>query len=306
MARSKKMSFRAFSAEVLRLYQAPARRPATFFKMRQVLGELEQHCRSVKHLSPPVISDWLASHPERSAATHRSLLSALRAACSYGDYREYFRSPFRFRKLSLWLPSDEVDQVDPYPRHRSTAEIRRVLRRADKEARRGSWEARRLRAVVYTLAYTGADKTAVLGLRRGDIDLERGLIHIKSHARRRLKTAARARKLPIAAPLLAVLADWLPRSGCEWVFPHSRRTGPWLHGPAGKKPLDQVKQLGQRAGVEGLLIVSFRHTFATVVGAWTGQIVMMRLLGHSRPSTQKYYLHEDLDQLAQAVAKLRF
>jgi integrase len=264
-------------------------------------------CPNVKDLDPPAIADWMAAHPERAAATHRSLLSSLRAACSYGDFKEYLRSPFRFRHLDEWLPGDELEGGELFPRHRTGDEIRRVLCQADLEAQGGSWEALRLRAAVYAWAYTGADKTAILGLARADIDLERKTIVIRSRRRRRLKTAARIRRLPIAEALLAVLREWIPHSGCEWVFPHSRKTGPWLHGPNGRKALDQVRQLGERAEVEGLTILAFRHSFATLAEGWgIGELMLMRILGHSRPETQRRYRHEEIGQLLDAAAKIHF
>ena len=75
-----------------------------------------------------------------------------------------------------------------------------MLATADSEALAGSWLARRLRAVVYTLAFTGAHKAEVLGLRLADVDLSRETIAFRSHPKRRLKRAARAAVLPIARP----------------------------------------------------------------------------------------------------------
>ena len=288
---TKPVSFRHFRKEVLKLYKAPARRRATRAKIDQVLREFKGICKSTKDLDPAKISDWMEAHPERAAATHRSLLSSLRAACRYGAYKRWLENPFDYRPLALWLPADELEQDEQFPRHRSAAEITRVLRRADKEARGGSWEALRLRAALYCWAYTGAGKTEVLGLRVADVDLVARTITFRSHARRRLKTGARAARLAIPERLLVVLEGWIRhvrRAGTEWLFPHLHLTGPWLHGPAGRKALDQVKQLGERAGVSGLTILAIRHTVGTLSEGWgIGELELQRLLRHSNRKTQR-------------------
>jgi integrase len=308
MSVATQISFQQFRTEVLKLYQPPARRPATRAKIRQVLDEFAILCKSPADLDPTKIADWMAEHPHRSAATHRSLLSALRAVCSYGAYRRCMENPFQFRPLEKWLPSDELEVDDAqFPRHRSAAEIRHVLEQADKEALAGSWEARRLRAAIYCWAYTGAGNREVLGLRVDDCDLEAGILTVRSHSRRRLKARARAAKLPIARPLALVLAEWIPLTGSEWLFPHRYRTGPWLNGPRGRKALDRVKQLGERAGVKNLTILAIRHTVATLSEGWgIGELMLQRLLRHSRRTTQLHYRHHDLRQLAEAAEKIRY
>jgi integrase len=299
--------FRQFHAEVLRLYQPPARRPATRAKIRQVLDEFKKICKTTSDLDPAKIADWMAAHPDRAAATHRSLLSAFRAACSYGEYKKYLENPFAFRRLVDWLPDDELDESEEFSRHRSAEEIALVLRLADVEAATGDWEAVRLRAAIYTWAYTGAGNKEVLGLRTADVDLPKNIITFRSHARRRLKTGARAAIASIAPPLAEVLAPYLPHTGCEWLFPHKYLTGPWLHGSVGSKPLDQVKQLGERAGVPGLTILSLRHTVGTLAEGWDiGELMLQRILRHSRRKTQRSYRHLDLRQLHDAAAKIRY
>lgn len=296
----------AFVAEVLELYAPPLRRPATGRKVRQVLTELAPHCRSARDLSPAAVARWLRGHPGRRPATVRTLLSSLRAACHYGESRGYLSSPFRFRALRAWLTQDDPE---PIRRHRSAAEIGRVLLAADAEALGGPWEARRLRAVVYALAFTGARAREVLGLHRDDVDLAAGLLRIRPNDRRPLKTRSSRRELPIAAPLLPVLAGWLGRSDrpSEWAFPHGDLTGPWLSGTVASRALGRVRGLGDRAGVPGLTLLSFRHSFATAAEGWgLGELAVRRLLGHGRPQTQETYRHPDPEQLRPAVGRVRF
>jgi integrase len=304
------ISFRDFATEVLSTYQAPSRRPSTRSKISQILKEFGPSCSSTSDLTVGRICDWLAGHPDRRAITHRSLLSTLRAICAYGAFRGYMANPFDFRKLSHWLPADELAESEPevFRRHRTAAEVRLVLERADLEAT--TWKGRRLRDLFYTYAFTGAGKLEVLGARVIDVDLVKGILSIRSHPIRRLKTGARVARLPLVGPMPGIMAGRVAesaRDGSPFLFPHTELAGPWFHGRPGYKPLDQIKALGLRAGVEGLTILSLRHTVGTLAEGWgIGELMLQRLLRHSRPATQRHYRHEDLDQLRRAAERITY
>lgn len=299
--------FSVFSGEVLSLYQSPIRRVSTFRKMRQVLGEFAAICPGTADLSPAVVARWVADHAGRRAATVRTLLSTLRAACRYGEFRGYLRSPFSVRRLSAWVP--RADDEEPVGPRLSAGDVGRVLALADLEALGGGWEARRLRVVVYLAAFTGARASEVLGLRVEDLDLVAGVLRITPNARRSLKTAASRRAVPIAGALRAVLEPWAGRADrvSDWLVPHTELDGPWLHGPAGGKAYQRVKALGERAGVPGATLLAFRHAFASAADeAGIGVRALQGLLGHSSPATQWHYRHADLGSLRRAVELVRF
>lgn len=310
------VEFTQFASEVLALYLYPSRRKSTRAKVTQVMGELGKLCPTTADLTPSAISVWLAEHPDRSAATHRSLLSTLRAACSYGAFQGWLVSPFAFRPLGEWLPADELAEADtePFRRHRTAEEVRKVLDQADQEAT--TWKGRRLRLLLYAYAFTGASKNEILGLRIIDVDLAAGFILIRSHPKRRLKTGARVARLPIPPFLVRILAAWIAELEqlasdrgveCLWVVPHQELSGPWFHGRPGHRPLDHIKALGRRAGVPGLTILSLRHTVGTLAEGWgIGELMLQRLLRHARRQTQQHYRHEDLDQLRRAAELVRY
>jgi integrase len=318
------MSWSSFTADVLALYLPPIRRLATHRKMRQVLGEFSAFCLTTADLTPSVIAAWLQAHPERRPETTLALLRTLRAACTYGVLVSALEAnPFAWRKPTAWVDWD-VPELDP-PVH-SAEEISRVLALADQEAamQRGAWtvdrgpmesltvhdaawKAARLRALVYAYAFLGARKREVLGLLVADVDLAGGCIAIRTNRRRGLKTRSSAAHLPIPAELGRVLAAWMPLTGCDWLFPGAKRQGPWLDGPPGLKAIDQIKALGERAGVEGLTIASFRHTFASLAEGWNmSELELQRLLRHSRIRTQRAYRHELPAVLKEAGAKVHF
>jgi integrase len=302
------VTWKHFADEVLKLYQPPSRRPATRAKVAQALRELKIFCEFSKNLDPGKIADWMAAHPDRAVATHRSLLSSLRAACSYGAFRGWLNNPFEFRGLNEWFSEDELEEgEEDFPRHRSLGDVERVLRQSDLEAESGEWVALRDRAVIYSAAFTGAGTREILGLRCKDLDLVASVIRFRSHPRRRLKTRARAAVVGVAPPLALVLAGWLPHTKCEWLFPHKYLTGPWLNGSVGAKPLDRIKALGERAGVHGLTLLSLRHTVGTHAEAWgLSELELQSQLRHSRRQTQRHYRHADLALRRQTAAKIRY
>lgn len=305
-----------FAHEVLQTYRPPMRRPTTRAKLKQVLDEFRAYCETTADLDLAAISDWVVDHAGRRPAYVDGLLRALSAACTYGAHprRRYLWDPFDERPVSSWLPADEFDDdgSDPWPRARTPAEIRAVLARADEEAVIGRWRDLRLRAAVYAFAFTGWLRNEILGLRRADIDLGREALRIRSHSRRRLKTRARGALLPIAPPLAGVLAGYLAElqvryPETEWAFPHHWGTGPWLSGRPGHRPLDEIRALGERAGVRGLTILGFRHTIATELEAsGAPELIIQRILRHARRETQLRYRKPDIDVMRDAVGRVRY
>jgi integrase len=301
----RRCNWQVFSRDVLALYAAPMRRPATYRKMRQVLTEFGALITEPRLLTPATIAGWIHNHPDRRPETVRTLLRSLSAACTYGVQWGYLRAdPFEFRSPIQWVDWS-VPDLDP-PVH-SAEEISRVLAKADLEAQAGGWKAQRLRAVIYAYAYLGARKREVLGLAVADIDLYHRVIDLKPNARRPLKTRGSAAHLPIPEPLAAVLESWLPQTRCEWAFPGTRRAGPWLDGAPGLKAIDEIEALGLRAGVPHLTIASFRHTFASLSESWNiGELALQRVLRHTRIRTQRSYRHELPQLLKDVAAKIHF
>jgi integrase len=272
------------------------------------LREFGRHCGRTDHMTPAAIAAWIAAHPDRGDKTRLALLRTLRPLCTYGAGVGYLTDPFLFRAPRQWLPASALSIPETeFPRHRSGAEIRAVLAQTDCEALAGRWESLRLRAAVYTYAFTGARKNEILGSKVADYDLSAGLVSIRGNDRRPLKTAASAARLPMAAELVTVLAGWLPLCGSPWAFPNKFRRGPWLHGPHGNKAIDQVKALGARAGVHGLTILGLRHSFGTQAEGWGwGELLLQRVLRHTTVQTQRGYRHEDLEQLRSAATRIRY
>lgn len=287
-----RVAWSRFRVEVLALYEPPARAKATWFAVRKVLDLLESlGVRSPAELTPQVVSRFAAVQPDLAAATIKGRLSYLRPVCDYAVWKGYLeRSPFEFRSRWLRVDGPREDRPDHRDRHHPAESIARALRLADAEAAGGSWLSGRLQALVYTYAFTGMRCKEPLGMLVADVDLGSRLLRIRSNRARPLKTSGSGQPMAIAEDLADVLGRWIPRTGCDWLFPGIRLGGPWLYGGPGFRPLDQVKALGVRAGVDGLTIQSFRHTLSTLSEGWgLGELELQRWLRHRRPRTQDHY-----------------
>ncbi len=305
--------FSAFVAEVLSLYAPPLRAPQTWRALRQVLrefGELPEPPRTIADLRAPAIAAWVRAHPDRTPARTTSLLRSLAPVLRYAAEEGYApASPFAgFRRLKGWVRQEVLAPERPQAaRYRPAAEIGRLLELLDAEAAEGSWKAGRLQALVYLYAFTGLRKAEALHLRPWDLDLVKRTVTIEPRASWRPKTRKSAATLPLAAPALAVLALWLPRCGGVWLFPGVELKTPWLWGGPGQTPLDQVRAAGERAGVTGLTIASFRKTIGTMAKAWgLGPLELQALLRHSSVKTQEWYDEADVEVLRSATAKITF
>ena len=305
------MPFARFTAEVLSLYEPPIRAKGTYRQMSQVLREFAElpSVRTVTDLRPPAVAAWIADHPDRTPARTASLMRSLSSAVSYAMSERYLKSsPFAFRRVNQWV-RDQCQVSDrPQPsRHQSAESIQRLLSTLDTEASCGTWKAGRLQALVYLLAFTGLRKGEALHLHVADVDLSGCTIVIQPRRTFRPKTRRSAARIPIAEPLADVLALWLPRTGCRWVFPGVECRGPWLSGCPGYKPLDEIRAAGERAGIDGLTIAGFRKTIGTLAKTWgLGQLEVKALLRHSNTETQRWYDEEQVETLRPAVAQIRF
>lgn len=297
------VALRKFRSEILALYEPPMRAARTYQKMRLVLGRLLglDGLKTTADLTPLTVARFCHEAPEDVGPnTLRGQLGYLSAACTYAVHRGWLKaSPFHFRKKADWVrEGPKVRQT-----HHPMDAIARVL--AHLEAQATSWDGLRLWALVTVVAFTGLRRDEALRLRVEDVALDPGVLWIRP--RRRLKTTASAAPVPLADRAVEVLARWLPRCGSEWVFPHTRLTGPWTGGPIGGRPLDRVKAAAREVGVRGFTFLSLRHSFATHAEAWgLSELMLQRILRHTTPITQWHYRHADLVNLRMGVRSIDF
>ncbi len=297
--------------ELMVIYAPPRRAASTRRQVAQVMREITAvpGVRKSSDLRSVTIAKWMDLHPDRTAVTTKSLLRCLRAITTYAIAEGYLKhSPFSYRKVNSWIRDDAAPPARTL-KHRSIEDVTRVLELADAEASGGAWDRRRLRMLVNLYAYLGLRMAEAPHLWVSDVDLFRSALHLQAHAEDgwRPKTLRSAAVLPLAGPLVGLLADWIPDTGCRWVIPGKKRQGPWLHGGPGVRPLDQVRELGARAGVPGLTIASFRKTIGTFAKSWGfSQLELKALLRHSSVETQRWYDEDEVEALRPATAKIQF
>jgi len=322
----KAIPFDQFRAELLRLYGPPHRAPATRSKLKHVLDLVAAlEVKTTADLTPALVARFIEARPPgQSPRTLQSLLVVLRGVCNQATVNGYLRlSPFASKSVARWL-----GRIGPPTerKHYSRDEIRRVLTlmAADVESTAGwsQWRSRRLQALTATVAYTGLRRTEALFLHAADINLEARFIALTDRGRageKRLKTEGSEQPVPIPDAPAPILADWLSHRldapvdfpvplDCPWLFPTLNRRSNWTGGPPGTKPLDRLRDVAKRAGVEGMNFLSLRHSWATHAEFHGyGPALIQRVLRHTTEQTAaKWYRHADLPNLVERCAGFDF
>jgi integrase len=144
-------------------------------------------------------------------------------------------------------------------------------------------------AAIRTLAFTGARRSEIEGLRWRNVDAERGLLMLDD-------SKTREKTVYLSPPALSILSG-LPRvAGNEHVFAGERpgqRTG----------ALDKVwSRVRQRAGLADVRMHDLRHSFASVgASASLSLPIIGKLLGHTQAQTTQRYAHLASDPMRRAV-----
>ena len=291
----------AFRSELLGLYTPRRRAPKTRTKIKQVLDEMAEFVTTTADLTPTNVNRWIESKPDRIAITFNGLLAYLRRACRYAVARGYLdRSPFEAENFRLRQGRKKAR------RHLSRVELAKLL--VYLEARhKQDWRDGRLYALTMLLCHTGLRAMEALKLRVEDVDLVEGILHVV--ARGRLKTEGSEASIPIPPAAIACLSSWKARCGSIWLFPGSRKQGPWVNGSNGKRPADFLDAAGIAAGLPpGTTLLMLRHSLATHARTCfdLGAKEVQQILRHADEKTQEHYISSDMDNLKEAVRGIDF
>ena len=193
--------------------------------------------------------------------------------------------------------------VEKYPersreRFLTDAEFARLGRVLDEAVNGGAAPLAAVMA-IRLLMLTGCRKSEILTLRRKDVDLAAGELHLGD-----AKTGPRAVQL---SPTAVELLEALPRrKDSPWVFPGNDRDGRLSAGG-----LDRVWQaVRTRAGLQDVRMHDLRHSFASRALALGEPLpVIGKLLGHSDIETTARYahlaqdsLHDTAERIAESIA----
>jgi integrase len=315
-------SWTEFRSEVIDNQYGPALRAvATRRAIVHCFGELEKiGVKSVADLDVRMIAKLVASRPAAfSPNTVRSLLRGTQAICSHAEILcKGFVSPFQRRPIRTWVRPCKPQGV----RHLSRLQVRAIqdVLEQDVRERQGFalWRARRLLALFVLISRTGLRKSEALWSQVQDLDLEQGIIHVVSRKAHRLKTPGSETFVTCPGEALISLRDWLEhrmdappgwtRPESPYLFPNTRASSPWTNGPSGHKPLDRLKSVAERAGVEGASFQKLRASCATMMeAAGAGAAQIKRQLRHSNTQvTEDHYMQRDRVEMARAMERFTY
>jgi integrase len=272
--------------------------------MRQVLRELaELGVTSTEELTTETMALYVRSRgPTANPNTTNGLLGTIAAACSWAvEERMLDRGP-SFRRVRLRALPGTLNTPP------ASDAVARLLGRL--EAERGRWVDRRLCALAWTVALTGCRLNEAVHAQVVDLELEAPCPRLViDPRRRRLKTVASARSVPVPAALAEVLERWIPETRSPWLFPGVRRMGPWNGGAGDDKSLEQLKRAAAGIGIERITWHSLRHAYGTAaLEQWDVPLwVLQRVMGHTDIRTTQRYLHLDgSPKIAAACRGIRY
>lgn len=309
------ISIARFETELLAIHEAKEHAPSTIRQVKQVLRELrEVGVAETSDLGGAAIARWKRAHPGRSTVTTLSHLRCIRAICVRAKKEGKLEvNPFDVDRLQEWVRRDDRSARPRRQWSISPEEVRRVLRVADEEAEGGDWVACRLRAYVWTLLLLGMRPGELQRLEVWDVDtaartltIRAKLVPVRGKPDRwwRPKTVGSAATIPLGDRLAAVLGWWIPRTGCRWLFPGTKRRGPWTTGGPGVRPLDQVRALGERAGVRLWQKTGRKSVGTHAKGAGLTGLERKGLFRHADEATGELYDEQSVDGLRPAAAKV--
>jgi integrase/recombinase XerC len=260
------------------------------------------------------LSRWLGENPELAAITPdhlaRFLISDMvlctptgqpRAAISVNRTKSALRSFFAFCVEAGFLGENPARLIRSSParaKEPSTLEAEEIERIRAVLAEKTDTLAERDRLIFELLLGTGIRLGSLVGLNRGDVDLQTATLHI--HA----KGGGRERVF-LNPNLVAMLARHLGESATQ---ANTGRDTPVFRSKSGRRlgarqiQLNFARWLKQAGISRPYSIHSLRHTFATRLYRKTGDLYLVqRALGHRQITTTEVYAKVSDDAVRAAV-----
>jgi integrase len=156
--------------------------------------------------------------------------------------------------------------------------------------------------------YTGARRSAILGLRWSQIDLIRGRIDFNEPGRPR--TNKRRPIIPIPRALLWFLKRRQATASCPYVIAHNGQPIQGMYRYPNKKPVQVLYYHWHKARIRaGFGSDVIPHVLRHSAGTWMAQagVDMWQIggwLGHSQQKTTELYAHHSPDHFAEAKAAM--
>jgi len=243
----------------------------------------------------PVAEYYLAKERGVTARSRNTRLAAIHSFFQYVLFQEPARAD-QCRRI-LAIPSKRYERR--LIEHLKPEEIDALLAAPD----RATWLGRRDRALLLVAIQTGLRVSELISLRRDDVVLSTGA-HVRCEGKGRKDSCT-----PLRPDVVAVLAEWFrecPAQPSAPAFPSSRG------GPLSRDAVERLVARHQRSAEERCLSLKrkrvtphvLRHTAAMqLLRHGIDRSVIALWLGHESVATTEMYLHADLRQKEEALAK---
>ena len=203
--------------------------PTTFSKVRGIFRTLrELGVRNVGDVDDDAVRRFDAVLRSTGARNRDGRYALLRRICKLGVGDGLLGSMPYFRAVRS--PRDQPK--DGRIKASSRDELMRTWHYL-KFRSEDTWKGGRLFVLFATLQQAGTRRRETLRLRKADVVLDESTMWIRPRKGPPVP-------VPISDRLKSILAWWLPRTGCDWVFPGDRLKGPWT-GAKGSDPLNQIR-----------------------------------------------------------------
>ena len=263
--------------------------------LRPSFGALRLRDFSVEH-----VDDFREERDDLSEKTVHNHLTLLRTLLGVArDELGWIGGFAKFKKPRLRLFESDFRYL------RNDDEIRRFLAAARDEGP--------LAFTLYATAiYTGMRAGELGGLRRGDIDFEAGRITVQRSFDGPTKSGD-ARYIPLLAPLVPVLKQWLLQSPADHVFLNNE--GGVLR-PSGRIYQEVLQRVLEAGGFDTVTTSAgkqrhyirfhdLRHTFASTWVSKGGDLFkLQKILGHKSPVMTQRYAHLSPDAFKGDIERL--
>jgi len=144
----------------------------------------------------------------------------------------------------------------------------------------------------------GCRPEEVVELRKDDVDLMGGWLHIRSG-----KTRAARRRLKLTAESAAILASRMESAG-PWVFPSPVKSGDHRGSTWQGVHASVLESMGLK-NEEGFVLYDLRHTFATrAVIDGMPLPVLAAVLGHANLKSIEKYVHITADHIDREIVRI--
>lgn len=283
------MLFREAIKAFLKHMTTIGRSPATVKNYGAILARFAKDVEA-RHNGPVYVDDLTPTDVEAylEELLDRGLKAGSRSAVVYAA-RSFLHWAYKKRLTERDVAVD-IETIQTPRRERtylSTAECEELAAAVDSPV---------IRALVRTLYLTGLRIREALNLTLDDVDMQRGVIHVRAGK------GNRDRLVPIGDRLREVMVSYLESdrpAAADQRFFGTERSGALSATHVERVLMLTTKKLGWNKHVTPHVL---RHSFATALVKSNVSIVrIQRLLGHSDVKITSIYTHASLDDLAEAV-----